>query len=524
MLSRTLFFLSIILYLSSCEPQEKELVFPKTDLSEADLIPKPLEISPEYRAFGLDSNTVILTQDPDEQFQQVGHFLANKIAARLRFDLKVNPPTKKDGKNQIILISQSDSLKFKSPEAYLLKIGKDTIHLNASTAAGAFRGVQTLRQLIPNKSNDTITDHPLWVVPSGQIADAPKFEYRGVMLDVSRHFFSVKEVKKFIDILAYYKFNTVHLHLSNDQGWRIQIQSWPKLTEIGGQSEVGGGKGGFFTQNDYKDLIAYATDRHITIIPEIDMPGHTNAASLSYPFLHAGGKAERPRVRTDMRVGYSSFHTRKDIVYAFIDDVIEEIATITPGPYFHIGGDESFATRKKDYAYFVERVEKIVQKHGKQMIGWDEITHANISPSSIAQHWRTKRNALKASENGNKIILSPAKKAYLDMKYDSLSKHGLNWAGYIPVDSAYSWKPLEYLKEIPKENILGLEAPLWSETISDISELEYLAFPRAIGYAELGWSSEKHLDWNDYRNRLAAQKPFLEFMGVNFYRTSKVDW
>ncbi|AWX43401.1 Beta-N-acetylhexosaminidase [Flagellimonas maritima] len=508
--------------MAACQPPKKEIDYPPTDLSKNYLIPKPVKVIPTKTAFGLSKNTVIYTSQDDEQFKNVGAFLANKIKTKTGLDINVNSINENNPIAQIIYINQSDSINLKTPESYQLYIKKDSIFLNAKTAAGAFRGIQTLRQLIPEASNDTLTDHPLWLIPSGKIFDEPKFEYRGIMLDVARHFFTIEEVKKFLDILSYYKYNTLHLHLSDDQGWRIEIKSWPKLTQIGGQTEVGGGIGGFYTQEDYKELVSYAAERHITIIPEIDMPGHTNAASLSYSFLNGNGKIIKPYTGT--RVGFSTFATQKDTVYAFLDDVIGEIASISPGPYFHIGGDESHVTKKKDYINFVEKVEKIVQKHGKRMIGWDEIVEGNIDSTSIAQHWNTTANALKASENNSKVILSPAIKAYLDMKYDSLSKHGLDWAGFIPVDVAYKWNPETYVEGLPKESILGIEAPLWSETISNIGELEYLAFPRAIGYAELGWSSSKNLDWEDYKKRLANQVPFLQRMSVKYYPTKSVDW
>lgn len=516
----TLFF--AIISMASCQLTKKELVFPKTNLSEAPLIPKPLKTVPTHSAFGLDENTVIYTSLADSKFNEVGLFLSEKIKLKTGLEIGVNNADNQKSIERFIYINQSDSVDLKTPESYQLYVKKDSIFLNAKTAAGAFRGIQTLRQLIPEKSNDTITDYPLWLIPTGKIFDEPKFEYRGAMLDVSRHFFNVEEVKKYMDILAYYKYNALHLHLSDDQGWRIEIKSWPKLTEVGGKTEVGGGTGGFYTQEDYKELVEYAAQRHIIIVPEIDMPGHTNAASVSYPFLNGNGKAVKPYMGT--RVGFSTFDAQKDTVYAFLDDVIKEIASISPGPYFHIGGDESHVTKKKDYIHFVEKVEKIVQKHGKQMIGWDEIVAAKISPSSIAQHWHTTANALKASENNNKVILSPAKKAYLDMKYDSLSKHGLNWAAYIPIDVAYKWNPETYVEGLPIESILGMEAPLWSETISNSAELEYLAFPRAIGYAELGWSTTENCDWEDYRNRLAKQVPYLNSMNVNYYPTKLVDW
>jgi hexosaminidase len=254
------------------------------------------------------------------------------------------------------------------------------------------------------------------------------------------------------------------------------------------------------------------------------MPGHTNAANLSYPIFHAKGKAETPRVRTDMKVGYSSFDAYKDTVYSFLDDVVREISAISPSPYFHIGGDESHATPKKDYIHFIEKVEKIVQKHGKQAIGWNEIAQADISSSTIGQLWNEPESALMAAEKGSKIIISPAKKIYLDMKYDTESKLGLTWAAYIPVDDAYNWDPETYVEGLSKESILGIEAPLWSETISNSSELEYLAFPRVIGYGELGWTPTEQRNWEDYKTRLIGQLPYLNRNEINFYQTELIDW
>lgn len=341
------------------------------------------------------------------------------------------------------------------------------------------------------------------------------------MLDVARHFFTVDEVKRYIDQLAYYKYNAFHMHLTDDQGWRLEIKSWPKLTEIGAQTEVGGGSGGFYTQDEFTDLVNYAAERHIQIIPEVDMPGHTNAASFSYPILNGNGKTLSNYTGTE--VGFSTFDAQKDTVYAFLDDVIREIAAISPSPYFHIGGDESHVTKKKDYIHFVEMVEKIVEKHGKRSIGWNEIAQANISSSTISQLWNEPESAQKAAEKGCKIILSPAKKIYLDMQYDSLSKFGLHWAAYIPVNDAYNWDPETYL-EVPQESIMGIEAALWSETIANSDELEYLAFPRVIGYSELGWTPAEQRNWDDYKVRLAGQVPYMTRNKINYYKSELVDW
>ena len=445
---------------------------PTTDLSKVSLIPKPLKTTPTNSAFALDQFTAIYTSKNATGFEEVGTFLADKLKSKTNLTIPVNS----EGINtieRVIYINQSDSVDLESPEAYQLYINQDSIIINSNTAEGAFRGIQTLRQLVPIKSNDTLALQKIWPVPSGKIIDNPNFGYRGSMLDVARHFFSVDDVKKYIDLLAYYKIN-----------------------------------------------VRYAAERYMTIIPEIDMPGHTNAASVSYPFLNGNGKT--PKLYEGMHVGFSTFDTHKDTVYAFIDDVVREISAITPGPYFHVGGDESHVTKKSDYIYFINKVEKIVQKHGKRMIGWDEVAIADIDSTSISQWWASEENAKKAVEKGMKIIISPAKKAYLDMEYDTLSKFGLHWAAYIPVDTAYVWTPEEY--GIPLENILGVEAPLWSETISTIDELEYLAFPRIIGYSELSWSIKENRNWEDYKVRLADQAPFLDRMDVKYYPSPLIDW
>lgn len=520
---RILVTLFLIITFIACSEQKKKRVinFPKTDLALENLIPKPLEIIPTNNGFALDKYTAIYTSKNTEGFENVGKFLAKKIKTKTDLDVQVNVNDLPNIET-VIYINQSDSLNVEGAEAYELHITQDSIILNSNTAAGSFRGIQTLRQIIPEASNDTlIAGTKIWTIPTGKIIDNPQFEYRGSMLDVARHFFSVEDVKKYIDILAYYKYNVLHLHLTDDQGWRLEIKSWPKLTEIGGSTEVGGESGGFYTQEDYTEIIDYAAMHHITVIPEFDMPGHTNAASVSYPFLNGNGK--KLELYQGTEVGFSTFDTRKDTVYTFIDDVVREIAALTPGPYIHIGGDESHVTKKEDYIYFINKVEKIVQKHNKRMIGWDEIATADVDSTSISQFWASKENAQAAVKKGMKIIMSPAKKAYLDMKYDSISKYGLTWSGYIPVDVAYNWNPESY-EDIPLKNILGLEAPLWSETISNIEELEYLAFPRAIGYSELSWTTKENRDWENYKVRLANQTPFLDRMNIKYYPSKLIDW
>ncbi|HEX6973972.1 MAG TPA: beta-N-acetylhexosaminidase, partial [Vicinamibacterales bacterium] len=300
------------------------------------------------------------------------------------------------------------------PEGYDLTVTSDGVTIDASEPAGLFYGVQTLRQLMPwfIEYDAVRADKARPVsIPPVHIVDAPRFQWRGAMLDVARHFFTVDEVKRYIDLLAAYKINRLHLHLADDQGWRIEIKSWPNLTARGGSTEVGGGPGGFYTQEQFADLVAYAQSRFITIVPEIDTPGHTNAALASYPELNCNGVA--PPLYTEIRVGFSALCIEKEITYTFLDDVIREIAGMIPGPYFHMGGDEVKTLTPEQYAAFVERVQEIVQKHGKIMIGWDEVAATKLLPTSIVQHWRPKTTPRAAVEKGTKVILSPGDRLYL---------------------------------------------------------------------------------------------------------------
>ncbi|MEO0341104.1 MAG: family 20 glycosylhydrolase, partial [Bacteroidota bacterium] len=330
------------------------------------------------------------------------------------------------------------------------------------------------------------------------------------------------EVKAFIDFLALYKMNYLHLHLADDQGWRIEIKSWPKLTTIGGQTEVGGGEGGFYTQEQYSELVAYAADRFISIVPEIDMPGHTNAALASYPELNCDGKS--PELYTGTEVGFSTLCTDKEIVYTFVDDVVKELAALTPGAYIHVGGDESHVTAKPDYIKFVNRVQEIVNKHDKILMGWDEVTLAELSPNAIPQYWASAENARNAANKNLKVLMSPAKKTYLDMKYTDDTELGLKWAGLIEVDTGYIWDPAEMEDVLTDDNILGIEAPLWSETVTNLDEVEFMTFPRLPGYAEIAWTPRNKRNWEDYKVRLANQKALFDKMGIDYYKSPVVPW
>jgi hexosaminidase len=397
--------------------------------------------------------------------------------------------------------------------AYQIDFQDGNIRITASDREGMLNAVKTLVQVLHFSG----AEEEAVYISAGTIFDRPRYPYRGFMLDVARHFFSVEEVKAVIDRIAAYKINHLHLHLSDDQGWRIEIKSWPKLTEVGGELEVGGGPGGFYTQEDYRELVDYAGRRGITVVPEIDMPGHTNAALSAYPILNEDGEATEPYTGTE--VGFSTLDTDQDSVYTFIDDVVREIGALTPGPYFHLGGDESAATDHEDYVKFINEAQAIVKRNGKTPVGWDEVATAGLAEGTVVQLWAHPEYALDAKRSGNPVLMSPATRTYLDMQYDSTSRIGLHWAAYIEVDSAYLWNPGELAPGLTDDDILGIEAPLWSETVTNLEDIDYLVFPRLLALAEVGWTPQDRRDWEDFRRRLAAHQEWLKEQGIGTYDT-----
>lgn len=405
-------------------------------------------------------------------------------------------------------------------EGYELDVTAEGVTIVAARPAGLFYGVQSLRQLLPVAVEHAAAWRRTLAAPAVRVRDVPRYGWRGGMLDVSRHFLPVEDVKRFIDVMSLYKMNRLHLHLSDDQGWRVQIDSWPNLARHGGSTEVGGGPGGFYTKEQLAELVAYARERYMTIVPEIDVPGHTNAALSSYPELNCDNVA--PPLYTGIRVGFSALCVQREDAYRFLSDVVREIGAIT-GPWFHIGGDEVEKLTHEQYLRFIERAEEIVRGAGKTMIGWGEIAPARLHPSTIVQHWKRDSSFVHAGRGGG-IILSPSSKVYLDMKYDSSTILGLRWAALIEVRDAYEWDPATYLPNVPASAVLGVEAPLWSETLEKREDFEYMAFPRLIAVAELGWTAQPLRGWEDFRARLALHGPRLAALGVNFHRSPQVDW
>lgn len=435
-------------------------------------------------------------------------------------------------------------------EGYTLEAGAGGLRIAADTAAGLFLGTQTLRQLLPAEIERTdAAGEPDggWTVPAASVADAPRFAYRGAMLDVARHFFPVEDVLAYLDAMALLKLNVLHLHLTDDQGWRLEIESWPELTGIGASTSVDGNGGGFYTKADYRRIVEYAAERFITIVPEIDLPGHTNAALSAYPELNCDGVAPAPYEGTE--VGFSSLcaaPARAEVTDRFLAEVTREVAELTPGPWLHLGGDESLATSEADYLDLVRRIAAAGAAAGKTVIGWHEMGASRDLPhGTIGQYWNfvepeDDAAALAQSfvDQGGRVIMSPADVAYLDMEYVDNpegplgGRLGLDWAkGPTSLDEAYGWDPASIVPGIGDDEILGVEAPLWTETIGARSELEFMAFPRLLAIAEIAWSPAPDAagdgaarDLDAFVARVGALGPHLDAMGVTYHRVDWVPW
>lgn len=477
-----------------------------------NLIPKPTSLIPSTGSFPLLPDTQIYISVADEDLIKAANLLAGYLRDATGLEFVMMSVGALPGAGNIRLTLEGDA--GLGEEGYELSITPELVLLQARCPAGLFYGIQTLRQFLPVQQSEAIG------LPALSIRDVPRFEWRGAMLDVARHFFSVDDVKRYIDLISHYKLNRLHLHLTDDQGWRIEIKSWPRLTEVGGSTQVGGGAGGYFTQEQYREIIDYARSRYVIVVPEIDTPGHTNAALASYAELNSSEEA--PELYTDTKVGFSTLWIKSDATYKFLNDVIGELAALTPGPYIHIGGDEARSTPEEEYKYFIKRMQEIVVAHGKAPVGWNEIGEAELLPGTIVQQWAG-AGYQHAKEQGAKVILSPANKIYLDMKYDESTPLGLTWAGFVTVKDAYDWEPGSYMDGLEESDILGIEGPLWTETVQTMQDIEYLTFPRLAGIAELAWSPKGH-SWEEYRQRLASHGKRMEAMGVNFFRSPDVDW
>lgn len=391
-------------------------------------------------------------------------------------------------------------------EGYELVAADVTVTVTAATEHGLWNAARTFEQLCDGTS-----------VPAVRIVDTPRFEWRGAMLDVARHPFTTDEVCRFIELISRFKLNRLHLHLSDDQGWRIEVPDWPTLTAIGGATACGGDGGGWFSLADWARIVNHAERHFVTVVPEIDMPGHTTAALASVPGLNPSEAAPPPY--TGIEVGFSSLRLDLPLTRRFVADVVAHLASITPGPWLHIGGDEAHSTDRADYVEFVSFLQAEVARHGKRMVGWEEITAVPLRDDSVVQHW-LKAETAAAAPTTCRVLMSPSSHTYLDMRHHEDDAFGRRWAGHIDLDRAYGWDPAAQVPGLGDDRIVGVEAPLWTEKVRTFAQVQTLCFPRLLCLAEVGWTPQEQRDWSTFRPRLAEATDRLADDGVPVYRSA----
>lgn len=505
--------------------------------NQINVVPRPNSIQQNAGTFRLTRKTVILAAWPKDQ--KIAAFLNEYLRKNRGFTLRF-ASAKKPGSNVIDLSAVPTDFAHKVG-GYGLIVDSDQIYVSASDESGRFNAIQTLIQLIPSGSGDV-------EVPAVHIEDQPRFPYRGMHLDVSRHFFPVEFVKKYIDLMAQYKFNYFHWHLTDDQGWRVEIKKYPRLTEIGSkrpESVLGrnlqpyvGDKTpveGFYTQDQIRDVVAYAKARYITVIPEIEIPGHSSAALAAYPDLSC--KADQQyKVQTTWGI-FKEVYCPTDKTFQFLQDVIDEVIALFPdSPYIHIGGDEVLKDMWKDspdvqalmkrenlkdlnevQSYIVQRMEKYINSKGKKIIGWDEILEGGLAPKATVMSWRGIKGGIEAAKAHHDVIMTPTDFAYFDYGQGDPATEPLNIGNYLPLEKVYSFDPVpkELTADEPKY-IIGGQANLWTEYIPDPAKVDYMVFPRMLAMAEDVWTMPENKNYADFLQRLSAHYARLDKEDINY--------
>jgi hexosaminidase len=523
------------------------LVLNQIQAQEIALIPQPEKLTLGSGNFSITPKTKIVLAGSG--LEQSAKFLNDYLQSFFGFKLAIQKSG--DFKNNIVL--NYEKMEYGIPGAYQLHIKKDEIYIGGDNATGTFYGVQTLIQLLPYVKSNSLS------VPIVEIEDKPRFGYRGLMLDVGRHFFPLGYVKKFIDFIAMHKMNTMQLHLTEDQGWRIEIKKYPKLTSVGayrngtimghypGKGNDNLRYGGFYTQNEIKEMVKYAADRFVTIIPEIEMPGHASAAIAAYPQLSCfpdsatkhnsrvawSGSEQGKQVQQAWGI-YDDVFAPTEYTFNFLQDVLDEVLALFPSKYIHIGGDEcpKGSWKKSDFcqqlikdknlkdehglqSYFIQRMEKYLNGKGRQIIGWDEILEGGLAPNAAVMSWRGEKGGIAAAKEKHQVIMTPTGWAYFD--YSQTKKEdSLTIGGYLTVQKVYSYEPIP--KELAVDEvkyIMGAQANLWTEYIDNPKKLEYMLFPRLSAMSEVLWSPKASKDWNSFEKRLETQFKRYDFWNWN---------
>ena len=527
---------------------------------EISLIPQPVSIEKMNGQFQLSPSTAIVAGDNNGEIQKVIGLFTDAVRKSTGYTLPVQ--SSKSGLSSTISFSLNktqDAVLGK--EGYTVDVSASAVSIQANTPAGVFYGMQTLLQLLPVEieSKNPVQDIS-WTIPAVKITDFPRFGWRGLMFDVSRHFFTKQDVKDFVDEMVKYKMNLLHMTLSNDEGWRIEIKSLPKLTEVGAWRVERVGRfgtfpppapneprtyGGFYTHEDIKELVQYARDRFVNILPEIDVPGHSLAAIASYPELSCTPGAEKYHVSPGEKImdwhskGFTALIDNtlcpaNEKVYTFLDKVFTEVAGLFPFEYIHMGGDECaknfweknpqiLALMKREklkdmhevQSYFVKRVEKIIESKGKKMIGWDEILEGGLAPNAAVMSWRGVKGGIEAAKLGHEVVMSPTTFAYLDYMQSDASLEPPVYAT-LRLKTSYSFEPVP--EGVDPKYIKGGQGNIWTEQIYNTRHLQYMVWPRGFAIAESVWSPKEKKNWNDFTKRVEANFGRMDQRKIRYSR------
>lgn len=533
---KSIIILLLFLFVISCSDR-------KTIEANYEVVPLPQEINKTGNGhFILDEQTVIVYEENNDTLRQTANFLSEYIKQNTGLHISITDQPKE--KNIILLNTQYNH---NNPEAYNLVVDQDKILITGASLPAVFYGIQTLRKSIPVEDNTTTI-----VFPAVDLKDYPRFAYRGMHLDVGRHMFAAESIKKYIDILALHNINKFHWHLTDDQGWRIEIKKYPELTQVGSMREQtvigknsgeydGKPYGGFYTQEEIREIVKYAQDRFITIIPEVDLPGHMLAALTTYPNLGCTGGPYK--VAQTWGVFDDVLCAGNEEIYPFLENVFDEVIELFPSEYIHIGGDECPKARwekcpkcqakirelgiKKDVkhtaeerlqSYVIQRMEKYINGKGRKIIGWDEILEGGIAPNATIMSWRGLEGGIEAARQQHDVIMTPTDYLYFDY-YQALDiKDELfGIGGYVPVERVYNFNPLpKELTDEEQKYIIGVQANVWTEYMKDFNHVEYMVLPRMAALAEIQWVEHKKKDYNKFLHRLAALTKLYHHLDYNF--------
>ena len=522
--------------LSSCGGSAEEV---KSYNQGINIIPAPVSLQQKEGAFKLGTSTKIYASSPEAKV--VGEFFASKLNQATGFNVAVVGEEPSSGISLLI-----DSSLDMGDEGYSLDVESKNVVVKAKTAQGLFYGMQSFLQLFPAEiESPTVVSGIAWKAPAVSIKDEPRFGYRGIMLDPCRHFMPIENVKKYIDVLSLFKINRLHWHLTDDQGWRIEIKKYPKLTEVGSKRIEGEGTehSGFYTQEEIKEVVRYAADRFITVVPELELPGHEMAAIAAYPNLSCKGEPGTPRIIWG--VEDIVMCPGKEDMFEFLEDVIDEMVPLFPSEYFHIGGDECPKTswekcplcqarirkeglmgdkehtaEEKLQSYVIQRMEKYLATKGKKIIGWDEILEGGLAPTATVMSWRGEAGGIAAALMDHTVIMTPGGNGmYLDAYQGDPKIEPVTIGGYTPLSKTYGYDPIpDTLKTLGKENfILGVQGNTWAEYMYTEEKRDYMIFPRILAVAEIGWTPLDRKDYKDFERRIENALVRLDGHGINYH-------